>query len=426
MNYTKTTLNNGLRVLTVPMPHTQSVTLGFYVATGSRYERKEVSGLSHFLEHLLFKGSQNYPTAKDIFGAVERLGGVLNGWTDMEATAYWVKVPADQQEKALLVLADLVFRPLFDREELEKERQVVEEEIARRNDHPEELAFELLGETLWPNQALGRPVLGNGKSLKAVDRERMSTYWRRQYAADNIIFGAAGAVSDKLLAELLERELPKIVLRAELSWEKAVEKQAKPRLALLTKKTDQANLCLGFPSLPNRHPQRFVLELLSAVLGEGASSRLFQNIRERLGLAYSVGADAAFLRDTGETVVHAGLNTAKLDLAVKEILKEIKQIKEERVKAEELNLAKAMLKGHLLLGLEDTHSALDFFARQELLVGEVLRPEEVVVKLAAVTREEIQDLAREIFRPEKLNLALVGPYGEKDKERLQSLVDGFS
>lgn len=426
MDFTKTTLNGGLRIITVPLPTAASVTLGFYVATGSRYEPKEVSGLSHFLEHMLFKGSQNYPTAKDIFGAVERLGGVLNGWTDVEATAYWVRVPADQLEKALAVLADLVFHPLFDKEELEKERQVVLEEIARRNDHPEELSFELLGETLWPNQALGRWVLGKKGSLAAIDRGVMQSYWQGQYTAGNMVFGAAGALAEETLLELLRQQLPPRPAVAALAWEKAVEKQDKPRLSLLTKKTDQAHLCLGFPSLPNHHPQRFTLEVLSAILGEGAASRLFQNIREKMGLAYSVGSDVAFLRDTGEVVVHAGLNTGKLALAVKEILREVKRMKDEAVKVDELNLAKAMLKGHLLLGLEDTHSALDFFARQELLVGEVLRPEEVVAKLAAVTREEVQALAAQIFTPAHLNLALVGPYGEKDRQRLQSLVDGFS
>lgn len=426
MDCTRTTLANDLRILTVPMPSSTSVTLSFYVATGSRYEKKEVNGISHFLEHMLFKGSERYPTAKDIFGAVESLGGVLNGWTDTEATAYWVKVPADQAERALAVLVDLVFCPLFDGVELEKERQVVLEEQARRNDHPEELAFELLGETLWPNQALGRQVLGTKESLAAVDKGKMRGYWREQYAAGNIVFGAAGAINKELLEELLAQKLPSLPSAAKRSWEKAVEKQERSQVELLTKKTDQANLCLGFHSLPNHDPRRFALELLSAVLGEGASSRLFQNIRERLGLAYSVGSDVSFLRDTGETVVHAGLNLAKLDLAVGEILKEIKRMKVELVKDEELSLAKAMLKGHLLLGLEDSHHALDFFARQELLVGEVLTPTEVVDRLTRVTREEIQSLAAHIFRPDNLNLALVGPYGEKDKQRLRTLIESFS
>ena len=415
-----------MRTITVPMSGAVSATLAFYIGTGSRYEKSEINGVSHFLEHMLFKGSENFPTAKDIFESIEKMGGILNGWTDVEATAYWVKVPADRVSEALKVLTDLVFRPLFDSSELEKERGVVLEELARRNDHPDEMAVELLGETIWPDQALGRWIIGTPESLARINGEKMKDYWRSQYAGGNIIFSAAGAVNPNSLISELEGYLPAINEKSEDSWEKEEGSQSRPRFALQEKKTDQAHLALGFRSLPNNHPQRFTLDVLSTVLGEGASSRLFQNIREKLGLAYSVGSGVSFFHDTGETVVHAGLNLGKTELALREILKELQRIKTEPVLAEELYRAKEMMKGHLLLGLEGSHNVVDFYARQELLLGEILNPEEVVVRTAAVTADEILELAQDIFRPEKLNLALVGPFSEKDKSNFQSIIGEFS
>ncbi len=410
MDYIKTSLSNKLRVIMVPMPHLKSATLAFYVANGSRYEKAEISGLSHFLEHMLFKGSENFPTAKDIFGAIERVGGVLNGWTDTEATSYWAKVPSSHVLAALEVLTNLTFRPLFNPEELDKERQVVLEEVARKNDHPEDLAAENLGELLWPEQSVGRSTLGSPESLKNIDTAKMADYYRSQYAAGNIIFGISGSFDESEVKEYLNGNLPShLEPFPKIVPAPAKESQSEPRLKIADKKTDQTHLCLGFKSYSLTHPRRFPLLILNAILGGGASSRLFQNIRETLGLAYAVGSSADFLTDTGETVIQAGLNSEKLNLALTEILKEVTAIKDAAVTIGELTLAKEMLKGHFLLGLEDSHSVLDFFVHQEILTNKIITPEEVIRRLNEVTTIDVQEAAREIFTPQNLSLSLVSP-----------------
>lgn len=424
MDYTLTTLKSGLRLIFIPMPQLQSATLSFYIANGSRYESGEISGMSHFLEHMLFKGSANFPTAKDIFGSVEALGGVLNGWTGLEATSYWTKVPAAHVLKALEVLTDLTFRPLIDGQELAKERQVVLEEVARKNDHPEDLAADNLGELLWPEQAVGRPTLGSPESLKNIDREKMRRFYRAQYAAGNIIFGAAGNIDQGEIREYLGGNIPlELPREPELKAAAADGQQTGPRLKLAAKKTDQTHLCLGFKAYAATHPRRFALMLLSAVLGEGASSRLFQTIREKLGLAYAVGSEVDFLTDTGEAVVQAGLNSDKLELALSALLTELGRLKNEPAAGSELELAREMLKGHLQLGLEDSHQVLDFFVRQLLLSGKILTPEAYLRGLDGVTLYDLQSTAREIFRVDNLSLSLVSP--RADPAPLEKIIGSF-
>lgn len=424
MNYSKATLNNGIRLLTIPIPSVKSATLAFYVATGSRYESPEISGISHFLEHMLFKGSRVYPTAKDIFSSVERMGGVLNGWTDTEATAYWIKVPSDYVNKALEILTDMVFHSLIDKKELEKERQVILEEVARSNDQPDELAFKNLEGLLWPNQSLGRPILGSLESLNKINQEIIVDYWHGQYTGPNIVFGVSGDFNQEAVTDYLSSKIPDDLNKNPLlSWEKEVVNQNKPNLMSINKNTDQTHLSLGYRSLSIDDPKRFASSVLNAILGGGASSRLFQNIRENLGLAYAIGSEVLFLRDTGETVIQAGLNTGKTERALEETLKEIKQIRNNRVESEELNRAKEMLKGHFLLGLEDSHSVLDFFMRQEISTGKILIPDQVTEKINQVTVEDIEDVARRVFNRNNLNLSLVTPLDKKNS--LQSILDSF-
>lgn len=424
MNYSKSTLTNGLRFISIPLPNIKSATLAFYVATGSRYEPAPLSGISHFLEHMLFKGSKNYPTAKDLFASVERMGGVLNGWTDTEATAYWIKVPSAHVTDALSILSDMVFHSLIDNNELEKERQVILEEVARSNDSPDDLSFKNLERLLWPNQALGRPTLGTAESLGGIDQGKIKDYWKGQYRGTDILFGISGSFEEGFVRDMVEKCTPLSKTEAaHLTWEKEKVAQTAPRLKLTSRPIDQTHLSLGFRALSVNDPHRFSESVLSAILGGGAGSRLFQNIRETLGLAYAIGSDADFLHDTGAFSVHAGLNTKNTEKALIEILKEIKEIRDKLVTSEELTRAKEMLKGHFQLGLEDSHSVLDFHLRQEISTGKILTPEQVLEKLDAVSFEDINLVGKRIFRSDNLSLSLVTPL--KKEANLQQILNDF-
>ena len=399
--------------------------MAFYIATGSRYEPAPLSGISHFLEHMLFKGSLRYPTAKDLFASVERMGGVLNGWTDTEATAYWIKVPSAHVNDALSILSDMVFQSLMDAKELEKERQVILEEVARSNDSPDDLAFKNLESLLWPEQALGRPTLGTIESLAGIDQGKIRDYWNGQYLGKDILFGISGSFEEGSVRAGVESCLPPTEGRTgHLDWEKEKVVQTEPRLKMTTRPIDQTHLSLGFRALSVNDPLRFAESVLSAILGGGAGSRLFQNIRETLGLAYAIGSDAEFLHDTGQFSVHAGLNTKNTEKALAEILKEVKEIRDTAVTSEELSRAKEMLKGHFQLGLEDSHSVLDFHLRQEIATGRILTPEQVVEKLDAVSFSDISAVGKRIFRADNLSLSLVTPL--KKEANLQQILNEFS
>jgi predicted Zn-dependent peptidase len=397
LSYEKTTLSNGLRILTAPMTHTYSVSVGIYVGTGSRYERKEEAGLSHFVEHLCFKGSAKRPSAREISEAIDGVGGFLNGGTDRELTVYYGKAAALHFALALDVLADMVSAPVFQPEEMEKERKVILEELAMVADNPSQMADLLLDEALWPDQPLGWDVAGSEESVQGISRQMALDYLCRQYVPNNLV------VQELVTAYWGDRPAG-----APSSWYPAVDGHG-PRCAVRYKKTEQAHVCLGVRGLSMQHPDRHALSLLSVILGEGMSSRLFLELRERRGLAYDVNSYVSNFLDTGAFSIYAGVDPTKAVEAVQATLEELARLRD-GVSDEELLKAKELSKGRLLLRLEDTRAVAGWLGGQELLLGRVYSVDEAVAFLEAVTVDDMRRVAADLLVTDQLYLALVGPF----------------
>lgn len=414
-----TTLENGLRILTAPMPHTRSVSISFYVGAGSRYETAPVAGLSHFVEHMLFKGSSTRPTAKDISEAVDRVGGNLNGGTDRELTVYYVKVAVPHFALALDILVDMLRRPLMDAAEIEKERRVIIEELAMVGDSPAQQVDILLDQVLWPDQPLGWDVAGSEATVAAVTGDMIGTYFSRQYVPNNTVVAVAGAVTHPEMVERLTAALGDWAAGEPSSWFPAVNGCSGPRLKLLYKNTEQAHISLAVLGLSNQHPDRYALDLLSAVIGEGMSSRLFTELREKRSLCYDVHSYPSHFLDTGAFTVYAGVDPKQAAPAVSAILEQL-ALTRDGIPEDELQKAKELTKGRLLLRMEDTRSVSGWLGVQELLTGRIRTVDEVVAAIDAVTAADLSRVANDLFRPDRLALAVVGPYrGEK---RFQSLL----
>lgn len=404
-----TTLENGLRILTAPMPHTRSVTISFYVGAGSRYETKAVAGLSHFVEHMLFKGSSKRPTAKEISEAVDRVGGMLNGGTDRELTVYYVKVARPHFALAFDVLVDMLRRPVLDREEIEKERRVIIEELAMVNDSPAQQVDVLLDEVLWPDQPLGWDVAGTPETVASLSAEAIESYLARQYVPNNTVLAVAGAVDHEEVVEAARAALADWPQGAPASWFPAQDGPTEARVKVQYKRTEQAHISLAVPGVSTQHPDRHAVDLLSAILGEGMSSRLFLELREKRSLCYDVHSYTIHFLDTGAFCVYAGVDPKQAPEAVVAILEQLAAIRE-GVPEEELSKAKELAKGRLLLRMEDTRSVSGWLGAQELLNHHVRTVDEVVEAIDAVTTEDLRRVARTLFRGERLALAIVGPY----------------
>ncbi|MGQ9573653.1 MAG: M16 family metallopeptidase [Dehalococcoidia bacterium] len=404
----ETTLANGLRILTAPMPHTYSVAVAIYIGAGSRYERKEQAGLSHFLEHLCFRGTQKRPTSKDISEAIDRLGGILNGSTDREFIVYHAKVAAPHFPLALDVLVDLVRAPLLHPEEMEKERRVILEELAMIADTPSQLVDLLIDQALWADQPLGWDVAGTEQSVKAIDRQTALDYLSRQYVPNNIVVGIAGNIDPRQAVDQVAAIWSDCPPGSPSPWYPATDGRG-PRCLLRYKRTEQAHLSLAVRGLSLHHPDRHALALLSVILGEGMSSRLFLELRERRALVYDVHSYASHFRDTGAFTIYTGVDPAKAVDALKLIIEELARLRD-GVEDEELAKAKEVVRGRLLLRLEDTRSVAGWLAAQKLLLDEVRTPDQVVALFEAVTVQDVQRVAQTLLVDDQLHLAVVGPF----------------
>jgi len=407
--YRKSTLPNGLRILTAPMPHTRSVSVSIYLGAGSRYETPPESGLSHFVEHLCFKGTEKRPTPRDISEVIDSVGGVLNAATDRELTVYYCKVARPHLEVALDVLVDMLRRPLFAPEEVEKERKVIIEELAALADSPALQVDILLDETLWPDQPLGRDVAGSEATVSAMTREMAVEYLHRQYVPNNVVVSIAGAVEHQEVLELMGAALGDWPRGIPSGWFPAVNGQDGARVAVRYKNTEQAHISLAVRGLSSQHPDRFVLDLLSVVLGEGMSSRLFLELRERRGLCYDVHSYTSHFLDAGALVVYAGVDPANATDTLQALLEELAKVRD-GIPDGELARAKELAKGRLLLRMEDTRSVSGWLGIQELLLGRVRTADEVVEELEGVTAEDVARMACDLFLTDQLSLAVVGPF----------------
>lgn len=415
--YTKHTLSNGLRVILAPMANTETVTALFLVGAGSKYETKSTSGISHFLEHLAFKGTKKRPKPKDITLEIDAVGGEMNAFTANEHTGYYVKVNFIRAELALDIVADITLNSLYPPAEIAKERGVIIEEINMYEDLPTQKVGMLWDEVLYGDQPAGWSVLGNKKTIKNMERRQIINYWRDQYNAKNGLLVLAGNLSRLKKPLLTAEKYFKNIGRGQARQKLPVkETLGRPRALIFTKTTDQTHLILGFKggSLKDETVRR-PLNILAALLGGYMSSRLFQEIREKRGLAYYVGCSTSFSTDTGCIAARAGVPNDKAEKAINLILKEFKKIKEGRFGAAEINRAKNNLIGQLSLNLESSDAIAAFLGEQEILRNKILTPEEIFSKIKAITAERLKSVAGEIFTAQRLNLALIGPFKGKEK-----------
>ncbi len=390
------------------MPHTRSVSITIFIGTGSRYESEVEAGISHFIEHLLFKGTEKRTTAREIAEAIEGVGGILNGGTGKELTTYWCKVTQPHFQLALDVLVDILFHSKFDPQDIARERQVIIEEINMSRDSPSQRVNTLIDELLWPGHPLGREVTGNKESVAAMTRDAMLNYLQGQYLPDNTVVAIAGNIQ--------HQEMAAVVRQATGSWANQQPRPGyspyKPKearhLQVETRDIKQSHLCLALPGLSLLHPKRFTLDLLNVILGAGMSSRLFAEIRDKLGLVYSIHSYVEHCLDSGSVIVYAGVEPKNLETVIKAILEQLHQLKEQ-VPQSELAKAKELSKGRLILQMEDSRNVAGWLGGQEILTGRILSVEQVIAIIDAITADELKQLAQEVIIGNELRLAVVGP-----------------
>lgn len=421
--YEKTTLPNGVRVVTGEMTGVRSASLIFYYGVGSRYERPDHAGMSHYLEHMVFKGTAKRPDAMLISQEIEGVGGSLNASTGRESTNYWAKVPSTRFGLAFDVLADMVRGSVFDQTELDKERSVIVEEIRAVQDMPEDMVHDVIDEVLWGSHAVGRPIAGTEETVEAITRDAMVDFWRRNYGPDRLVIAAGGdvrhsevvALAEEHFGDLERPESPDAYDIAAID-----EAQSTARVQIVTKETEQAHLCLAMPALPYSTERRYTQSTIEAILSSGMSSRLFQEIREKRGLVYSVYGYFRPYADVGQGVVYAGTDLERVEETVGAIVEELRKLRDIPVPKDEFQRTKELRKGRLLMGFEDSRSIAGWIGSQEETYGEIRTPEEVMERIDAVTREDVQELSAELFRDDRLSLAVIGPY--KDAKPFQDLL----
>jgi predicted Zn-dependent peptidase len=411
-------LGNGIRVLTAPMPHAQSVTCALMFAAGSRYETSETNGIAHFSEHMFFKGTERRPTARDIAGEIDAIGGEFNAFTGKEYTGYYVKCAAEYRDVALDVLVDMIRNSRFDAEEIEREKGVIVEEMNMYFDTPRDYIGGVYDELLYDNQPLGWDIVGRKETVRAATRETFLGYLDRWYKPERLVVGLGGKLEGDVVARL--EELLGDLQSAPTGTPAPIRLQGEngaPRVKVHTKSSDQAHICLGVRSVPLQHPDRYVLQLLATVLGGGMSSRLFTEVRERRGLAYYVFGLNHSYTDAGSLYSQAGVDINRIDEAISTIVAEFRRIAAEPVPAGELEKARSFAKGRFVLQLESPHGTLMFGVRREVLEGRVAEPDEVLAGLDRVTAEDLSRVAGDLIEGKALNLALIGPF--EDAERFE-------
>jgi predicted Zn-dependent peptidase len=418
--YERHQLSNGTRVLTAPMPHAQSSSCFLMYAAGSRYETRESSGIAHFAEHMFFKGTERRPRSRDITTEIDSIGGEFNAFTGKEYTGYFVKCAAEHRGIAFDVLVDMLRHSKFEPEEIEREKGVIVEEMNMYFDTPRDYISGLYDRLLYGDQPLGWDIIGTKETVRASTRESFTDYIDRWYRPERLVVGVGGKIEGDLLGELeaLLGDLEPVATGSPPQVELA--ENGSPRVQVHTKPSDQAHLCVGVRSYPLAHPDRYVVQLLTTILGGGMSSRLFTEVRERRGLAYYVFGHNNSYTDAGSLYAQAGVDINRIDEAVTTIAGELRRIAEEPVPADELEKARNSAKGRFVLQLESPHGTIMFGLRREVLEGRAVEPDEVLGGLDAVTAEDVQRVAQDVLGSRALNFALIGPFD--DAERFEKLL----
>ena len=413
--YRKTTLDNGLRVVTSKMNHVHSASISLLFGSGSRNEIDEQAGIAHFIEHMLFKGTERRPDPVMITMEIEEVGGIINAATGRESTNYWAKVPAAHLDRAFDVLADVVRYSTFPDHELEKERFVVIEEIRGVHDTPDDLVHDLVDELVWDGQPVGRSILGNEETIGKISSSDMSTFLSNYYTPDQLVIAAAGRVDHDWLVEMADRAFGDMPAGKNGSAVPAQVCNDGPRVNLVNRMTEQAHLCIGHPAIAYTDPRRYAQAMIDSILSSGMSSRLFQEIRERRGLVYAVYGYFRQYTDVGQGVVYAGTDLERVDETIAAIVGQMRLLRDEIVSEEELHRNKELSKGRIVMGLEDSRAVASWIGGQELTFGQIKTPREVMDLIDSVQSEDVLQLSREIYSTEHLNLVLIGPYDNPDR-----------
>lgn len=420
--YPKTELSNRLRVISAPMPQMESVALGVWIAAGGRYESARLCGVSHFLEHLMFKGTLSR-TARQIKEAIEGLGGAMNAFTDVEATCLYAKVPAKHAAVTLDVLLDMAFHARLSAGDIERERQVILEEIKMYLDAPMQYVQDLLGTVMWPRHPLGMFLAGTQQSVGRIRRLDIAAYCRRFYTPANVVVAAAGPVSHRLLVEQVAARVGRLAPGRPQRFRRAAGRQGRPRWDCTVKETEQTHAALGFHAFPRNHPHIHGLNLLHVILGGNMSSRLFHQVREVRGLAYEIGSQIRRYRDTGAFTVSAGVEHGKFIRALRVILDELRRVQRRPVGADEFDRAREFYTGQLLLMLEDTIDHMLWIGESELVLGRVSPLGQILDDVRRVTPADVTRVAREVLRPAHRNLAVIGPLKPAQQRQAQRLLE---
>lgn len=415
MKYKKTVFKNGLRLITVPVKGTETVTIIAMVNAGSRRETRKEAGLSHFIEHMFFKGTQKRPTTLDISEELDAIGGEFNAFTGKERTIYYAKVDARHFGTALDVISDIFLNSKIEEKEIEKEKGTIIQELNMYEDTPVRTVSDVLEKLLYPDNSLGREIIGTKETLNAFQRKDFFRYLEKLYTANNTLVCVAGKFKEQEIQKKIETYFSQLKKKKLPAVSKVIEKQKKPALKIKFKKTDQTHFILSVRTYPEKHKSYYALSLLSIILGGNMSSRLFIEVREKLGLAYYIRTETETYRDCGYLATQAGVEHKNLELAVQTILKEYKKIASTKVTEKELRRAKDFIKGKSIMGLESSDEVALFFASQEIRKEKIKTPKEIFRKIDKVTSGEILKVAKDIFSEKKLNLAIIGPHKNSKK-----------
>ena len=397
------------------MPRSLATTFLVLVEAGSKYETKEINGVSHFLEHMCFKGTTKRPSALIISSELESLGASYNAFTGHEYTGYYAKVGVDKIDSALDIVSDMYLNPLFNEKEIEKEKGVIVEEINMYEDLPQKKIWENFMKLLYGDQPAGWDVAGPRETVRAMSKKDIVDYRTEHYVPNTTTVVVSGAFKEKEMLKKLNKIFAEVPEGKGMGKEKVLESQSRPAVAVQSKQLDQTHLILGFRAFDMFDKRRYALDVLCDILGGGMSSRLFQKVRGQMGAAYYINCGNSLLTDHGLVSIAAGVDNKRADEVVKAILEEIKKIKKESISKEELQKTKNHITGHLMIGLETSDSVAEFYGEQELFKKKIMSPEEIVKKIKAVKASEVQAVAKEIFTNNKLNLAVIGPFKDSSE-----------
>ena len=420
--YKKTALKNGLRVITHNIKDRDSIALGFWIGVGGRYEDDHIKGAAHFLEHIVFKGSQKY-SCEEIKSLIEGIGGTLNAFTSEEQTCFYARIPSKHLKQTFDVLADMVSHPKIAIKDVDKEKTVIVEEIKMYHDLPQYFVLELLDALLWPGHPLGKNLAGTPESVMGMSDKDLKRFHQHFYAPGNIVVAACGNLTHEKIVALVKKKLGGLHPSSKIGYRKIEGAQSGPRTRFYKKNIEQMHLALGFPAYDENHKDRYVLSLLSTILGGNMSSRLFVEVREKRGLAYSISCSYKTLHDAGIFLIRAGVDNQKIVEAVTLILKELNKIRRHGVGQNEFQRAREYLSGQLLLGLEDTMEHM-LWVGEGMMKNKIKTRQDILKEFKKIKPADIQRVANEILNVKRYNLAIVGPVNDQQEKQLGQLLKG--